>query len=209
MTEQLHPEEIVTSIIFVRHGHTKQTEQGRLYTDHAAALTDKGLLQAASIANWLAREKPELLFASTADRVLNSADIISKTLSLPIVQIPGLNEQNVGDWEGRSYLEIKKEEPDLYKKWCNDPIRNRAPGGESLLDVFDRVSKDINKIIEENAGKKIVLVTHAGVIRSAIIAAMGMPIDNLWRIVVATGSASKVDYSPNFATMHYMSFRAE
>ncbi len=209
MTEALHPEELVTTIVFVRHGHTQQTEQGKLYSDPKALLTAKGLKQAEDIAVWLPKEAPNLLLSSTADRVVGTAKSISHALDLPITLLPGLDEQNVGEWEGRSYLEIKKENPDLYKSWCQDPIRNAAPGGESLLQVYERVNADIAKVIASYAGKKIVLVTHAGVIRSAIIHALQMPIDNFWRIAVPTGSISKIDYSNNFATMQYMSMRFE
>ena len=74
--------------------------------------------------------------------------------------------------------------------------------------MFSSVSDgDLAKLIEQHKGRKIVLVTHAGVIRSAIIAALEMPIDNFWRISVPTGSVSKIDYSSNFATLQYMSLR--
>lgn len=209
MSEKLHPEEIVTSIIFVRHGHTMQTEQGKLYNDHRALLTERGKAQAAALAFWLGKESPELLLSSTADRVTGTAETIAAALGLPIQLLPGLDEQSVGEWEGRSYLEIKKSEPDVYKKWCEDPIRNRAPGGESILDVFERVKRDIGNLILENQGKKIVLVTHAGVLRSALVDALGMPIDNFWRLAVPTGSVSKIDYSANFATLQFMSLRLE
>ena len=207
MSEALHPEETITSIVFVRHGHTQQTEQGKLYSDHAVVLSDKGKKQTDDAAAWLPKEKPELLLSSTAVRVKQSAEIVSAALSLSIEFVPGLDEQNVGEWEGRSYLEIKKAQPDVYKVWCTDPIRNRAPGGESIQDVFERVGRDLEKLINEHAGKKIVLLTHAGVIRSAIISALGMPLDNFWRISVPTGSISRIDYSNNFATLHYMSLQ--
>jgi len=205
MSEKLHAEELITSIVFVRHGHTRQTEQGKLYSDQAALLTEKGRTQAEAVAGWLPAEASQILLSSTAERVTETAKIVSAALSLPIKLVPGLDEQSVGEWEGRTYLEIKKENPEQYKNWCEDPIRNRAPAGESIVDVYERVKSDIAKLIAEHKGQKIVLVTHAGVIRSAIVEALGMPIDNFWRISVPTGSASKIDYSTNFATLHYLS----
>ena len=118
MSEKLHPEEIVTTIILVRHGHTLQTEQGKLYSDKTALLTDKGREQAESVAAWLPKETPELLLASTADRVTGTAKLVAETLSLTIQLVPGLDEQNVGEWEGKSYLEIKNTNPEEYKNWC-------------------------------------------------------------------------------------------
>ena len=207
MTETLHPEEQITSIIFVRHGHTKETEAGKLYTDHHSLLTERGLEQAQNAAAWLKNETVELLLCSEAARVAGSAAIIGKAIGLQAQIINGLNEQHVGDWEGRTYLEIKKADPELYKSWSQDPIRNRAPNGESIEDVYSRVKSDIHDLIRNYTGKKLVLVSHAGVIRSALVAALGMPLDNFWRLSIPTGSISRVDYSNNFATLQYMAYR--
>lgn len=207
MSETLHPEETVTTFILLRHGHTQQTEQGKLYTDPSSMLTEKGKKQAEALAEWLPKERPDIVLSSTAERVRASAELIARQLNLSVELVQGLDEQHVGEWEGRSYLEIKKSEPELYKAWCADPIRNRAPGGESIQDLFERVQRDMQSLIVQHSGKRIALVTHAGVIRSAIMAALGMPLDNFWRISVPTGSASKIDYSSNFATLQYMSLQ--
>lgn len=207
MSETLHPEEEITSIVFVRHGHTMQTEQGKLYTDPSALLTEKGMKQAVAIADWLPEESPSEILSSTAVRVKATAELLAARLGLPLQLIEGLDEQNVGEWEGRSYLEIKKSEPDIYTDWCKDPIRNRPPGGESIEDLVKRVRISIEEIINSCKGKRIILVSHAGVIRSAVINALGMPIDNFYRVNIPTGSASKIDYSNNFATLQYCAMR--
>ena len=207
MTEQLHPEEKITTIIYVRHGDTLQTEGGKLYNDHAAALTDKGRLQAESVARFIPSEKPAVLLSSRADRAVSTAQILSQTLQLQAEIIQELDEACPGQWEGRSYLDLKKNDSQLYQQWCSDPIRNAPPGGESIQQLYLRVENGIKRLITDLSGKRIVLVTHAGVIRSALVAALGMPIDNFWRVSVPTGSISKVDYTSGFATVQYMSLR--
>lgn len=207
MGESLHPEEQITSVIFLRHGHTKETEAGKLYNDPSSMLTERGVEQAQRAARWLKQEEVNLLLCSPAQRVLATAQMLSQELQLTPHTVPDLNEQFVGDWEGRTYLEIKKNEPEVYRAWSADPIRNRPPNGESINDVFDRVKIDLQKIIAEHAGRKIILVTHAGVIRSAVVEALGMPLDNFWRLSIPTGSISRVDFSNNFATLHYLAHR--
>lgn len=205
LTEVLHPEEVITRLVFVRHGHTKQTESGQLYSDHHAIMTEKGLAQAHNVAGWLPRETTEVLLSSAATRVLGTAEIVSAALKVEIEIVLRLTEQSVGEWEGRTYLEIKKSDPELYKSWTADPIRNAPPQGESIAQMYERVDEEISAIIERFSGKKITLVTHAGVIRSALVKALGMPLDNFWRLSVPTGSISRIDYSANFATVQYMS----
>jgi probable phosphoglycerate mutase len=130
--EPLHPEEVVTPVFFLRHGHTQATEQGKLYTDPTAELTATGKTQAEALGQWLVKQSVDLLFSSSSKRVLTTAQLIGECIKLPPVVIPGLDEWDVGEWEGRAYVDIKAEEPDLYKAWVNDPILNKPPGGESI-----------------------------------------------------------------------------
>jgi broad specificity phosphatase PhoE len=205
--EPLHPEEVVTSVYLIRHGHTEATEQGMLYTDPEVALTESGRHQAAKAAQWLINEKPEVLLSSTSKRVWASAEIIGEAIKLAPRAVQDLNEWNVGSWDGRKYIDIKAADPELYKAWSLDPIKNRPPGGESVADVVERVEMKLQQLIAEHQGKKIALVSHAGIIRALIVRALGMPVENFWRVNIPTGSITKIDFSANFATMQMMAVR--
>lgn len=209
MTEPLHPEETITSLYLIRHGHTQATEEGRLYTDPEAPLTDRGRQQAESLAAWLSAKHPDVLLSSPATRVRSTADIIAAAIGQQPAIVEGLNEWHVGDWEGKSYWEIKEAEPDLYKRWSEDPIHNAPPGGESVVDLCRRVKGQLDDLLAAHHGKRAALVTHAGVIRGILVAALSIPPENFWRLSVPTGSVSKVDFSENFALVHYLAFRPD
>jgi broad specificity phosphatase PhoE len=206
MTESLHPEETLTRLLLVRHGQTAETEKGKLYSNPMAKLTELGTSQIIAIANWISKEKPNTLLSSAAHRVVSSAQIIEKTTKLKAVAIEDLNEWHVGNWEGLTYLEVKKNQREIYDRWVNDPIHNAPPDGESIHDVCQRVQKKLLSIIKEYEGKTIILVTHAGVIRAITLYALSIPIENFWRLAIPVGSISKIDFSNNFATVHYLSF---
>ena len=205
--EVLHPEESITTLLLIRHGHTRMTEEGRLYSDPEAELTDEGLKQSKALAEWLMSRPPDVVLSSTAKRVFATAEAISGQTNLPILRAEGLNEWHVGDWEGRTYLDLKKNSPVEYKAWTADPIRMRHPSGESIEDMYVRTNQRISEIIEQYDGKRIALVTHAGIVRSVIVHALGMPLDNFWRISIPVGTVSKVDISKSFATVHFMAMR--
>lgn len=207
MSDVLHPEEAVTTVFLVRHGDTRQTDEGRLYTDPEAELTNKGCEQMRAMADWLQAEEPAKLFSSSSKRVRSSADIIATHLGLETTLVEAVNAWRVGTWEGRTYLEVKKAEPDIYKAWSADPISNAPPEGEAIRDVYERATSAVRLIVKENEGKKIALVSHAEVVRALLVEALGMPLENYWRISVPTGSIAKVDYSASFATVHYVSMR--
>lgn len=207
--EVLHPEESITSFLLIRHGHTKATEEGRLYTDPSAEMTNEGFRQAHAISHWVRDHRPDCLLSSTAKRVITTAEVIGKELNMPVRKIDHLNEWDVGEWEGRTYLDIKKNNPEMYKSWSQDPIMNRPPGGESVADMVERVKERIQFLISEYDGKTVALVTHAGIVRAVLIHALGMPVHNFWRISVPVGTISRVDFSASFATVHYISVQPD
>lgn len=207
MGEVLHPEEVVTTVFLVRHGDTRQTDEGVLYTDPEAKLTEKGRAQIRAIASWLGDEGIDALFSSSSKRVLSSAEIIGAQLKVNITPVDAFNAWRVGEWEGRTYLDVKKTEPQVYQSWVADPVRNAPPGGEAILDVSKRATEAVRQVIGANEGKRLVVVSHAEVIRALLVDALGMPLENYWRISVPTGSITKVDYSANFATAHFISLR--
>lgn len=209
MADELHPLETVTSVILIRHGHTVQTETGKVYSDPSSTLTDKGIAEAREIAAWLPMESPEVLLSSPSVRALGTAEAIASIANTPVQVIESLRELQTGSWDGRSYLEIKRNEPDVYAAWSKDPIRNAPPGGESIEELCHRAVEHVHQLCQDFGGKRVALVTHAEVIRAIVVYALGMPIDNFWRISVPTASVTKIDFSANFATVHYTGLRPD
>lgn len=209
MSEPLHPLETVTTVYLLRHGHTEETEKGKLYNDPTVELTDRGREQAQALATWLEKIKPDVLACSTAKRVRSTAAIIEKSIGLEAIPIENLNEWSVGEWEGRTYLDVKENEPEAYKAWSANPIDHAPPGGESITDLYERIKGQLKNIIKQHEGKKIAIVSHAGVIRSILVEALGMPLINFWRISIPTGSVCKIDFSDNFATIHFTALQPD
>jgi broad specificity phosphatase PhoE len=209
VSEPLHPLEIVTTVYLLRHGATEETEKGKLYNDPSVELTERGRDQAKALGAWLNNIKPDVLACSTAKRVRSTAEIIANETGLTVVPIEHLNEWSVGDWEGRTYVDVKENDPDIYKAWSANPIDNAPPGGESITDLYERIRVQLKKVIKENEGKTIAIVSHAGVIRSILVEALGMPLINFWRISIPVGTVCKIDFSDNFATIHFTALQPE
>ncbi|MBU6454476.1 MAG: phosphoglycerate mutase family protein [Cyanobacteria bacterium REEB67] len=211
MAEELHPLETITSLLLIRHGHTQATELGLLYSDPTLPITEKGAEQASLAAQWATRFNAEVLVRGTALRVEQSAVPLAELTGLTPQVVQGFEEWQVGKWEGRTYLDIKKNDPEEYKAWSEDPINNAPPGGESIDDLTVRIGTSLQKLLAnpELAGKKIAMVTHSGIIRSVILHALDIPVINFWRVAVPTGSISRIDFSKNFATLHYCGVKPE
>lgn len=106
----------------------------------------------------------------TVSRVLASPALRCSKLAHSIADRHGLTpifderlwEMNMGEFEGKLWSEIDRE---VSAKWFEDPFHNKAPGGESFLDVQTRVLKAL-----EQADDGCAIVCHAGVIRATQMA---------------------------------------
>jgi alpha-ribazole phosphatase len=86
-----------------------------------------------------------------------------------------LAEQHLGDWQGldrREFLMSRRQEPDSF--WYASP-EERAPNGESFVDLLRRVDVAIARANKAHQGGDIVAVVHGGTIRAAITIALGLP----------------------------------
>ncbi len=82
---------------------------------------------------------------------------------------PLLRDCDFGRWTGRSFVEVRAEEPEAVADWLQNP--NAAPhGGESFADVMARVGGWMDSVLAN--GGSVLAVTHAPVIRAAIVLAL-------------------------------------
>jgi alpha-ribazole phosphatase len=80
-------------------------------------------------------------------------------------------EQNLGKWQGMNRKEFIASLP-LGRHWLTE-VNEPAPGGESFMDLYNRVRGAIERINAEHAGKDVIAVAHGGTIKAAIGLALG------------------------------------
>ncbi|WP_348626231.1 histidine phosphatase family protein [Mesorhizobium sp. WSM3626] len=120
-----------------------------------------------------------------ADRVWTAPALracqTAEALSLDTSVDPMLADQNYGRWAGKSFDEVQALQPDEIAAWRTDP--NAAPcGGESLADVAQRAAGLMDRLIAERG--HTIAVTHASVIRTAILHVLSAPLAASWKIDV-------------------------
>jgi broad specificity phosphatase PhoE len=103
-------------------------------------------------------------------------------------------EQNLGDWQGRDRAAFYASRPvQLGSHWFG-PADERTPGGESFIDLYERVTSRIDKINATHPGRDIVAVTHGGTIKAAIAQALGLgPVGGL-KFAIENCSLTRLDY---------------
>jgi len=158
----------VTKIIMVRHGesdkNTAHIFDASIKSPHG--LTKNGAKQTKEAAKKISKEKGELvIYASPIKRTKETAEIIAAELKLPINYAEELIEINNGEWEGKAYNEVKDREDRIaYKKLTPEEqyTAKRGKTGESWEEQEKRMYNFVQKILEKEKGKTIILVSHQG-----------------------------------------------
>jgi broad specificity phosphatase PhoE len=115
-------------------------------------------------------------------RAFRSAEIIAESHGLTPLVNNGLRERSFGIWEGMSFIEIKEKHPVEFQAWAGNPLKYSPMGGESTLEVRERVIGALESILAGHHGDTIAVVAHGGVNRIILCHIMGMPLENIFRI---------------------------
>ena len=152
-----------TRILAIRHGETAWNVDTRIQGHLDIPLNDTGHWQAERLGQSLVAEDITAIYASDLSRAHETALYVSRASGVPVVAELGLRERGFGDFEGRTFAEIEVALPDQAERWRKrDPLF--APsGGESLLQVQERVLASVNRLAKQHPGELIVMVAHGGV----------------------------------------------
>jgi probable phosphoglycerate mutase len=198
LTDRLRSSEVPTMIYFVRHGETILTPTRKFSGTGSLdpELTKEGLVQAALVATEIAKLDPEVLIASPLQRTRQTAAAIEATTGLTAILDEAWYELSFGTWDGKSIEEVKEQEPDAYQAWLNSSSY-QAGGGESYDQAAIRIDQALDRLVAQYPGKRVVVVTHNGVIKSAVNLAMGGPNDGVFHLDAAPCSISSVSIWPS------------
>jgi broad specificity phosphatase PhoE len=164
---------MLTTVDFLRHG---EVEGGRYYRGSTNdLLTKQGwqqMEQAVAGQHW------DHVISSPLHRCLDFA----QQLNMPLSIEPNLQEICFGDWEGKTADQINSDE---LCKFYQDPINNTPNNGESYLGFEARIKQAWDMSIEKHQGKHLLMITHAGVIRSLFSILLNLPTENIFKIQVS------------------------
>jgi len=107
---------------------------------------------------------------------------------------PDIAEQHVGTWHGLTHDELNALRgiaPDDFALW---PANERAPDGESFLDVMARVDLAVTRLTAAHRGRDIVAVAHGGSIRAALALALGIEAERVMSFAIDNCSLTLLDH---------------
>lgn len=188
-------------LILVRHGETAMNVSGVYCGWSDSCLTDKGLLHAKEASVKLKTEKLDIIISSDLSRTVKTADIIGEFHKADRIQMNTLREIHFGLWEGLSYNDISETYPKESELWKTDWMAYSPPEGESLLQMYNRVTNAVLAVINKHEDETILIVTHGGCIRAILAFLIGRGIEDFWKYKISNGLITRVEIHDGFSVL--------
>jgi alpha-ribazole phosphatase len=185
-----------TRIILVRHGETAWNQENRWQGSQGTRLSERGRRQCEQVAEALGAAGVSAIYSSPLERAKESAEIIAQRLNIPVKYTEALRERDVGQWEGLTDDEVKQRFPEERAAHLAHPGTFAAPGGESREDVFARAAEFIEQVAADHPGQVVLVVAHAGPIKSAVAHALRAPVHAWPRMDVENASITIIEGQP-------------
>ncbi|OPX20426.1 MAG: alpha-ribazole phosphatase [Desulfobacca sp. 4484_104] len=186
-----------TRLYLVRHGQVADGHT-HIYNGHNDVdLSPFGVRQFEALADHWRDLHLDAIYASDRLRARRGAEIIARHRGLSVQAVPEFRELNFGIWEGLSFAQIAERYPQELQNRFQDLTNYRIPEGESLADVQARVIPALERLCQRHAGKQFLVVAHAGINRVILCQALGICLDNLFRVDQTYAGYSIIDYFPD------------
>lgn len=192
-----------TSIYLIRHPEP-EGGAGLCYGSLDLPLSEKGRRQAAALAESMQEKSLATVYTSPLQRCRRAAELLAPQCEV----VDDLRELDRGEWEGRTYDEIAASDAVRYRQWMERPCEVRFPRGESLADLRQRVLAVAAAIRGRHEGETVAIVTHVGPIRVLLAEALGMALENMFRIGQSYAGVNLIRYWGDATLVEYVNREA-
>jgi probable phosphoglycerate mutase len=174
----------------IRHAHTDAVGRSLSGRTAGVPLSTLGLAEAERLGRALAACPLAAIYTSPLERSVQTAEVIGRYQTAPVRQASELLEIDFGGWTGKTFTEL---EPD--PAWQRFNARRSTaviPGGEKLSDVQARIVEAVSRLGARHVGAVIALVSHADVVRFALLHYVGATLDEYARFEIEPASVTQL-----------------
>ncbi len=183
-----------TRLYLIRHGQVANHHELRYNGHFDVDITGLGVLQMQRLAEVLSKAPLKAVYSSDLTRAAKGAEIISEGLGLGYTKVRAFRELHLGRWEGLTRDEAVARFPEDAGFSLRALGTGKVEGGESLNDLRERVMPALQEIIGLHRNETACIVAHGGVNRVILSDAMGLPIENFFRMEQDYGCLNVIDY---------------
>ncbi len=183
-----------TRLYLLRHGQVEGFGEKRYNGQGDVSLTPTGRDQSMRLRDRLKDNEISAVYSSDLSRCLFGADLLAGDRGLKAISLRQLRELHIGYWEGRTWKELQESYPKEWQGRLDDIVHYRVPGGESVLDLAERLRPAIRQILSAHPGEEVAVVGHGGVNRVILLDAIGAPLKRLFSVEQDYGCLNIIDY---------------
>ncbi|HEX4066968.1 MAG TPA: histidine phosphatase family protein [Acidobacteriaceae bacterium] len=154
------------TVILIRHAETAMA--GRFCGHSDPDLNAAGLAQLPRIVRQVGLSRIDRMLCSDLHRARQTALAIARKFEISVELRPTLREIHFGLWEGLRWSEIEARFPHEAEAWLHDFPARAAPKGESYAEFLERIDGEFLSLLAGEVDERLVVVTHRGVMRSAL-----------------------------------------
>ena len=174
-------------IWLIRHGHHDWIGKALVGRKPAIQLNAEGRAQAERIAMKLRVEPITAVVSSPQPRAVETAEPLARALGLPLQIDARLDEIDFGAWTGMTFTDLN-EDP-RWHEWNRERAAGTAPGGEAMIEAQRRI---LEAVEEYQRTAPVALVSHADVIKAALVAFMSKSLNELHSLSIEPGDIARV-----------------
>ena len=189
----------MTTFFLIRHAACPGVGQKLWGRTPGIYLNEKGEMQAERLADRFQDIKLDAIYSSPLERAVQTATAIARPMKLEVRQSAAANEINFGQWTGKTFEELDTD--DHWRRFNSHRSMTMVPGGESFLEVQNRIVKEIEELALHHGKAQVAIVSHADVIRAAVAYFAATPIDMIERFQISLCSVSVVAVDSANATL--------
>lgn len=196
----------MVTLYLIRHaesmGNVEEYFQGSLDVD----ISPKGLRQLESLKRRFKSVPLDAIYTSPLIRAVKTAEVVGYNKRLQLTRVPQIQEIYAGEFQGKSWSELPILFPKEYYDWKHNQEEFKAPNGESMKDVYDRMVSAMNDILSKSSQKTIAVVSHGCAIRNYQCYLKGLPLSRMYELGWADNtSVSKVVFNDSLTpTIEYL-----
>jgi broad specificity phosphatase PhoE len=187
-------------LMLVRHGESEWNAQRRYQGQSDVPLSALGRRQVELIAEQLAGDKIDAIYASDLVRAWQTASAIAEKIGLEISPEPRLRELKFGILEGLTFDEAQAQYPQMIAAWLDD--FNRPPEGAETIDLFNaRVVSLLDELKQKHDEQTVLLVAHGGSLSEILRVALGLSREKRWYLEMGNASLSEILIAEDYVAL--------
>jgi broad specificity phosphatase PhoE len=183
----------MTTFHIVRHGETDWNRTGMLQGNIDTRLNVTGVRQMVKLRCATVETHWDVSYHSPLLRARQSHRILNKGRDIRTAVVAELSEMCFGEIQGCSRAQLDKDHTALVAQWWSDPWNASFPGGETLAQVDERVSRFVDRVTCECEDKSVLIAAHGVVNRLIIMRLLSLEQDHFWKLSVKNASLTSVD----------------